>query len=139
VAELAQHAGRGLARIDLQPDLGRRDVGGELRDLDRDQLRLALLVVDTSFENEYAVRLAQLPGSRVDGVEDDRLGAAAEVVETEEDHGLALLRRQLLHGRDDAADGDDLAVAAALEIGERPIALPLELARDVCERVLGDP
>src|SRR4029079_1952391 len=60
VAELAQDAGRRLAGVDLEPHLARRYVGGELGDLDRDQLGLALLVVDPALEDEHAVGLAQL-------------------------------------------------------------------------------
>ena len=111
-----------LARVDLQPHLAPLGRRLELVHLERDQLRLALLVVDAALHDEHAVGLEQVARGRVDGVEDDDLGAADDVVEPQEDHRVALLRRQLLEPRDDAADGDDLAVAPALEVGQRRVA-----------------
>ena len=139
MAELPQRARRRLARVDLQVHLGRRDVGLELGHLDRDQLRLAFLVVDATLEDEHAVGLAELARGSVDRVEDDRLRAAGQVVEPQEDHRVAALGGQLLDRRDDSADRDDLAVAAALELGERAVGLAPELVADLRQRVLGDP
>src|ERR671923_55141 len=72
--------GRGAPCVELEPHLRplRRRLEGN--DLDRDQLRLAFLVVDPPLDDEDAVGLEQVARGAVDRVEDDRLDRAGNVV-----------------------------------------------------------
>ena len=125
-------------RVDAKPDLAAHGRRLEGSDLDRDELRLArLLVVDTSLHDEDPVRLEVLARGGVRRVEDDDLGVAGRIVERDEDHRVAALRRHLLERRDDPAHDHDLSVAPALDLGERAVGLPLELSRDPLEGMLG--
>src|SRR5438105_3897928 len=137
--ELANHAGRGAARVDLEPYLAPLRHSLERRHLERDQLRLALLlVVDAALDDEHGVLDEQPAGGRVGRVEDDDLDRAGQVLELDERHRLALLRRRRPQAGDDAAREDGLALAPPLELRERGVGAAPQLVADRAERMLGD-
>ena len=124
VGELADRCRRGRASrrcCSRTSRLSATDSNGEISE--RDQLRLAFLVVDPALHDHDPVDLAERAGRTYVELKTTTVGAAGDVVEPHEDHQVAPLRRQLLDLADDPADGDELAVAAALELGERRVGL----------------
>src|SRR5438067_881053 len=91
--ELADHPGRRVPRVHLQPHLTPFRNCFEAGDLKRDELRLPLLlVVDASLDDEDGVLDEQLTRGRVRRVEDDDFDRARHVFELDERHRLAPLR-----------------------------------------------
>src|SRR6476659_5513938 len=137
--ELADHTGWGAARVHLQPHLAPLRDRLERRHLERDEFRLALLlVVDASLDDEHRVFDEQPARGRVGRVEDDDLDRPGHVLELDERHRLALLRRRSPHAGDNAAGEDGLALAPPLELQERAVGAPPQLVADGAERMLGD-
>src|SRR5579884_166241 len=135
--ELADHSGRRAPRVDLQANLAPLRRRLERRHFQRDELRLALLlVVDAALDDEDGVLDEQPMRGRVGRVEDDDLDGSRHVLELDEGHRLALLRGRRAYGGDDAAGDDGLAFAAALELGERAVGAPPQLVADRAERML---
>ena len=93
------------------------------RHLERDELRLAVLVVDPALDEQDAILLEQVAGRGVGGVEDDHLDGAGQVVEPHERHRVALAGRDGADRADDAADRDDVAVAAGPELRQGHVGL----------------
>ena len=118
------------AGVDAESHLTPFGHGLERGHLERDELHLAVLVVDPALDEEDPVRLEQVARRGVRRVESDHLDRAGEVVEADEGHWISLARRETSERADDAADRDDVAVPPAVHLGDRHVDLAAQLFPD---------